>query len=226
MSVQVRPFTGGKVATMSEQLPSQEQWGFEIRTLEPAAIVRQLSREVESAIKGWGIEFSHEQCDRSRSHWRATVLIRLPERFVHQLMNGATGYRAHYAAGTATGERFNEELLNAAADLLLDATSLYADLYDRRFLRRSLLGRHSKFWFPKDLSDPSAQGRLLMFSEEICWPRWLEYWRSMEKPRKGLLAPVSEEPAVLLNGTFVDSDGSPFDQKPERSRLLFEHGWT
>lgn len=45
-------------------------------------------------------------------------------------------------------------------------------------------------------------------------------------PRKGLLAPMPSMPAVLLNGTFVNDAGCVYDQKPDRSELIFNSGWT
>lgn len=180
-----------------------------------------------SAIDCFGIDFDLDQCNLSPTHSRATVLIRLPALLCHQLMNGATGYRAHYAAGIDTGEEFNQSLIGAVAPILLEATRLYEDRFSRHFLGQSLMGPYSKFWFPSELSDPSAQDHLLSIREEIRWPRWVEYWQSKNRPRKGLLAPIiREEPSVLLNGTFIDEKGSAFDQKPGRSKELFEQGWT
>ncbi len=48
----------------------------------------------------------------------------------------------------------------------------------------------------------------------------------MEKPRKGLLAPIPESLSVLLNGTFVDEAGTPYEQKPHRSKQICDSGWT
>ncbi|MGA8051469.1 MAG: hypothetical protein WCA09_14930, partial [Burkholderiales bacterium] len=126
----------------------------------------------------------------------------------------------------AAGEDFNCCLVDAVAPLIVNAAPLYEDRFEQSFCQRSLLGPFTKFWFPKSLTDPSAQGDLLKFEEELKVLRWVEYWRSRAKPRKGLLAPVPETPSVLLNGTFVDDAGEPYEQKPHRSKQIFDTGWT
>jgi hypothetical protein len=141
-------------------------------------------------------------------------------------MNGATGYRAHYSVGVECGESFNRCLVEAVAPIVMRADHLYKDKFDCFLCRSSLFGPFSKFWFTKELTDPSAQDQLLKFKEEIGEPRWLAYWRGRAKPWKGLLVPVLDNPAVLLNGSFVNGAGEAYEQKPGRSKQLFDSGWT
>ena len=65
-------------------------------------------------------------------------------------------------------------MLNSASDsiaawlkrwppIILSATHLYEDRFDRRFCESSLLGPYTKLWFTKELTDPSAQELLLTF---------------------------------------------------------------
>jgi hypothetical protein len=143
-----------------------------------------------------------------------------------QLMNGATGYRAHYSVGIESGEDFNRQLVEAVAPIIVHAEHLYKDKFDYILCERSLFGPFSKFWFTKELTDLSAQAYLLKFQEELRVPQWLEYWRNRPRPRNGLLAPVLDEPAVLLNGTFVNNAGEAYEQKPGRSGQLLDSGWT
>ena len=41
--------------------------------------------------------------------------------------------------------------------MLFDSEWLYEGRFSHQFLEQSLIGPHSKFWFPKELSDPSAK---------------------------------------------------------------------
>jgi len=141
-------------------------------------------------------------------------------------MNGSTGYRAHYAVSVALGEAFNLALVQAVTPLVIAAEALYESRFTREFCSQSLLGRFSRLWYPKELTDPSAQAQLLKFKPAIRHARWARYWQALPQPHKGLLAPVSEQASVLLNGTFVSEDGTDFEQKPGRSQQLLESGWT
>lgn len=44
--------------------------------------------------------------------------------FVDQVMNGNTGYRAHYSVGVTCGESFNQRLIDAVAPHIEDAKRL------------------------------------------------------------------------------------------------------
>ena len=61
------------------------------------------------------------------------------------------------------GEYFNRRLVEAVAPIIVSSERLYQDKFDESFCRRSLLGYFSKFWFPKELTDPSAQRGLIRF---------------------------------------------------------------
>jgi len=67
-------------------------------------------------------------------------------------MNGATGYRAPLSSGD-----FNQSLIDAVAPMLFDSERRHQGRFSRQFLEQPLIGPHSKFWFPKELSDPSAK---------------------------------------------------------------------
>ena len=167
-----------------------------------------------------------EPCNDLDGYHRVSVTIPLTQTLFDQLMNCATGYRAHYSVSIETGEDFNRRLVEAVAPIVVSSEGLYGDRFDQVLCRRSLLGPFSKFWFPKELTDPSAQGELLKFKEELRVSQWVEYWSGRAKPRKGLLAPVPESMSVLLNGTFVDEAGKVYEQKPNRSKQIFDTGWT
>jgi hypothetical protein len=100
---------------------------------------------------------------------------------------------------------------------------LYADRYSTSDFSRSLLGRFSKLWFPKSLTDEDNTKNLKNLQERIAAPRWMSYWHNRATPRKGLQAPACDE--ILLNGTFINEDGD-FEQKPSRSKDLWERGWV
>jgi hypothetical protein len=169
-----------------------------------------------------------DPCTDAEAYSRVSVEIALPTLLADQLMNGPTGYRAHYSVSIEAGELFNRKLVEAVAPLVIRAEYLYSSLFSSRLCSESLLGSFSKFWYSKEVTDPSAQGGLLKLNEVIRFPRWVTYWRTRPKPRKGLLAPIAEASStyVLLIGTFVGENGKIFEQKPCRSKHLFESGWT
>jgi hypothetical protein len=212
---------------MTEALPQPDEWGYWVAPVDPETIVARVRHETERAIDEYSaLPDGPEPCTDRESYFRMSVVIRLPELLFHQLMNGATGYRAHYSVNAELGERFNRRLVEEVAPIIMNATYLYEDRFDRRFCESSLLGPYTKLWFTTELTDPSAQERLLTFQEQLRVPRWVRYWQEKARPRKGLLAPAPSEPSVLLNGTFVNDGGGVYEQKPGRSTHLFDTGWT
>jgi hypothetical protein len=202
-------------------------WGHPTPPIQPEQIVANIARELEFAIPSFKVlPEGPIPCDQCVGFSRVSVVIPLSETLFDQLMNGASGYRAHYAVSIEQGEAFNAALIEATAPQIIDAEFLYGDKFDRRFCERSLLGSFSKFWYPKSLTDEGAGEFLLHFDEELLVPHWKLAWSNVPKPRKGLLAPMVEGPAVLLNGTFVDDAGAEFEQKPNRSLELHSRGWT
>jgi len=208
-------------------LPSREQWGHSSPEIAPDEIIAAMAAETERAIQGYfALPEGPEPCRDRAGSFRVSVTIPLPCTLFDQLMNGATGYRAHYSVSVELGEEFNRRLVDAIAPMIVSSKELYVDKFSPAFCRWSLLGPYSKFWYPKELTDPSAQAELLKFEEELRIPKWVQHWRLMQKPRKGLLAPIPESLSVLLNGTFVDEVGSAYEQKPHRSKQIYDTGWT
>ena len=224
----LRPPVGvGVMSSLS--LPSASEWGYQPQKISPDELVTAVSEAVKAALSAYrALPEGRECCEDAKGYFRASVVIELPEEqevLVHQLMNGPTGYRAHYSVGVEAGEQFNRRLVDAVAPLVIEAEDLYKEKFDRLFCSRSLLGRFSKFWYPKTLTDPGSQDYLPK-KKEITHKRWVEYWRMRPEPHKGLLAPISKPPSILLNGTFVNDAGQAYEQKPHRSQQLFESGWT
>lgn len=208
-------------------LPSPTQWGHPSPEATPVEIIDGLTAQTADAIREFSaLPEGPEPCRDRDGYFRISVTIPLTRTLFDQLMNSATGYRAHYSVSIEAGEIFNRRLVEAIAPIIANSEQLYQDRFDRLLCNRSLLGPFSKFWYPKELTDPSAQFELLKFEEELRISRWVEYWRTMERPRKGLLAPVPESMSVLLNGTFVNKVGEVYEQKPNRSRQIFDTGWT
>ena len=140
------------------KLPTPAAWGHHTVPITPAEIVGQLTQETKQAIKLYDVlPDGPEPCRDAPDYERVSVTLRLPETLFDQLMNGATGYRAHYSAGVETGEKFNRELVKAIAPLLVEAEHLYQDKFSRVFCQRSLCGSFTKLWYSKELTDPSAQ---------------------------------------------------------------------
>ena len=209
------------------RLPSDSLWGYQTPSAAPLEIIRAVAAEACQAISKYAVlPEEREPCGDRDGYFRVSVEIPLSQTLFDQLMNGRTGYRAHYSAGVDVGEDFNRCLIEAVAPIVVNAESLYADRFDRTFCERSLLGDFSKLWYPKRLTDLGSLSYMVKSKEELRIPRWLEYWHARSKPRKGLLAPLPEVPSILFNGTFVNELGDAYEQKPGRSIQLFETGWT
>ena len=208
-------------------LPSPEQWGHGSPQAAPDEIIDAVVTQTEQAIREYSaLPEGPEPCRDRDGYSRVSVTIPLTPTLFDQLMNGATGYRAHYSVSVEAGEEFNRRLVDAVAPIIASSGQLYGDRFDELLCHRSLLGPFSKFWYPKELTDPSAQAELLKLKEELRISRWVEYWRTMATPRKGLLVPIPESLSVLLNGSFVDEAGAAYEQKPNRSEQIFDTGWT
>lgn len=197
-------------------------WGYETSPIQPLEIVEQVRRETVRAIADWAALPDEEPCRDKLGYRRVSVGIPISATLFHQLMNGPTGYRAHYARGIAAGDDFNRKLVEAIAPLFIQSEQLCQ--FDRYLCQRSLLGYFSKIWFSRDITDRNYEHRLLELEEVLVVPQWQAYWKQFPKPRKGLLAPESS--SIVFNGTFVSDDGIVYEQKPGRSKELFESGWT
>lgn len=208
-------------------LPTVQQWGHPVSSISPVELVTEFARLAAAAITSFdALPDGPEPCNNKADYHRVSIVVPLPKLFFDQLMNGPNGYRAHYAAGVDVGERFNLQLVANIASLFIESEHLYADRFSRTLCSNSLLGPFTKLWYSKQLTDPAANNFLLALPEAIQLWRWKRYWRFQDKPRKGLLAPVPEDTSVLVNGSFVNGVGDVFEQKPARSRQLFESGWT
>ena len=201
-------------------------WAYACESASPTELVERFLAATEQAIANFGCLPAKDPCNDCPGHSRVCVTIPLGRVLFDQLMNGPMGYRAHYALSIEAGEAFNRELVSGVVPQLVKAEHLYCDLFSAAHCADSLSGPYSKLWFPKQFTDPSVPFDYANWPEVISIPSWCAHWRELPKPRKGLLAPIPEDPAVLLNGTFVAPGANPHEQKPFRSRQLYESGWT
>ena len=207
--------------------PSPTEWAHTPPRATPEEILESVVAQAEQAIRDFSaLPEGPEPCKDRAGYSRVSVTIPLTHIVFDQLMNGPTGYRAHFSMSVEAGEQFNRRLVEAVVPIIVRSEHLYGDMFNQLLCRRSLLGPFSKFWYPKELTDPSAQAELLKFKEELRVARWVQYWSAMARPRKGLLAPIPESLSVLLNGTFVNDAGEAYDQKADRSMQIFDTGWT
>lgn len=210
------------------QSVEREVWGHGTPPIDPLAFEDELAGEIAQRLAEFRVlPEDREPCRDKPGYFRASVNIPLTARLFDQFLNGNSGYRAQYFGGIANGERFNRILVERVAPLIVEAEDLYRDRFDRLFCERSLLGPFTKFWYSKEITDPSAREYLCGLPEVIRVGTWVACWRQCQKPRKGLLAPIPQDMCVLLNGTFVHPEtGDVYEQKPERSQHLHECGWT
>ena len=208
-------------------LPTIRQWGHVVSSISPRELVSEFGRLAESAIASFdALPDGPEPCNDKAGYHRVCVTIPLPRLFFDQLMNGHTGYRAHYAADIGGGERFNHQLVAGIVSTFIESQQLH----EIDFLARSALTLSSVHLprFGTQSSSPirAANDYLSTLPEAIQLPRWKQYWHFKDGPHKGLLAPILEGTSVLLNGSFVNQAGEAYEQKPGRSQQLFDSGWT
>lgn len=207
-------------------LPSASEWGHHSLPIRPTEIIEHLKQQTALAIDEYRALPEKEACNAKPGYCRVCVAIPITSTLFDQLMNGSTGYRAHYSVDIKSGEDFNRQLVEAIAPMVVGAERLYRDEFEQLFCQRSLLGRFSKFWFPNEITDTSFEFHLQKLKEELSVSHWKTYWRDRPKPWKGLLTPIPESGSVLLNGTFINDAGEEYEQKQERSKQIFESGWT
>ena len=208
-------------------LPSAADWGHTTAPVSPEEIVVSLVEEATRAVNAYeALPDGLEPCNDRSGYDRVSVTIPLSRTLFDQLMNGASGYRAHYSVSVERGEWFNRQLVDAVAPLVVNATQLYADRFTRERCEASLFGGYAKFWFSKDVSDLAAEPWLKTLTPVLRVPRWRTYWQTKPSPWKGLLVPLPDKPAVLLNGTFINAHGDAYEQKPGRSKQIADSGWT
>ncbi|WP_126452353.1 hypothetical protein [Sulfuriflexus mobilis] len=208
----------------------EKEWGHKSDTIEVAELIEEFRKHVLDGIQEYKIlpdgpePYTGDKC---KGFERVSVTIPVSERFYDQFFNGKGGYRAQYYLWIENGESFNRALVEAVAPLIINAEQLYNDKFARELCEKSLLGKYSKFWFSKDITDPSAEEYLNRMKEGITVKRWLEYWKNKQQPRKGILLINPESKVILLNGTFVNMNtDEECEQKPFRSKELYEKGWT
>lgn len=214
---------------MNERFASIDQadWGHITEEMDAAEIADRLRSEIEAGLGAFRVLPECECSTANPPFSRAWVEVPVSEALFSALMNGRSGYRAHYAQSIEQGETFNRWIIERVVSPIIAFRECYEGTMTGDFVAASLRGPHTKIWFPKAISDPSASVWRSGLPEVIRWPQWVSYWKHKARPRKGLLAPVPEEPAILLNGTFVAPDASSvWEQKPCRSRELHKRGWT
>ena len=214
------------MGVLSKLQAQAEEWGYVCEPASPSEIVDRFVAATVRAIANFGCLPAKDPCNDCPTHSRVCVTIPVGRVLFDQLMNGSMGYRAHYALSVDAGEAFNRQLVASVVPRLIEADTLYRDLFSPDHYADSLTGPYSKLWYPKQFTDPSVPFNYGSWPEVISIPTWRAYWRDRPKPRKGLLAPIPDEPDVLLNGTFVAPGAKPFEQKPFRSHQLHKSGWT
>lgn len=204
-------------------------WGYDTREpLTPLEILDLLKQEVREGIARYDIlAVEREEARKHPGLFRVSTELLVSADLFEQFFGSPAGYRAQYFFGEAEGRAYNRLACAIVAEILLENPALFTEGVTHELCARSLNGPHTKLWFSREITSPDYAERLAKLPELIIADRWVRHWRAKPVPRKGLLVPVPERPAMRLNGTFVrPGDWCVWDQKPERSRELFETGWT
>ncbi len=209
---------------------SAADWGHSSQTFSASDLIDQLRIQTKAAVENFHFTVLEDDPATHPDYAgfvRVVGIIPVSAEFFDAFFHGPSGYRAQYANSIETGERFNAAVVSAIGDMLLPHEDRYPSGRNADLVAASLRGGHSKVWFPKEMTDPAASSWWHGATSPINWPRWLEYWSQRPEPHKGLFAYTPLEPAILINGTFLHpATHEVWNQKPERSRQLYETGWT
>jgi hypothetical protein len=207
----------------------QEAWGHRTHDIDPIALIGAVHHEIDQLVdqRPYEISIEEEEANNKSGYKRIWVEFPVSPILFDQFFNGRSGYRAQFYESPHNGEAFNRLLIETVALSLL---RISRSKFTPEFFRRSLLGQYTKFCFPKQLTDQANDPYLVTLNEIITVPGWTEYWEPKARPRKGLLAPLSDlegKCLILINGTFVDATtGDEWEQKRMRSQELHNKGWT
>ena len=106
-------------------LPYVSEWGHHCPPIEPVQIIDTLRLQMEHAIDAYvSLAEGPEPCNDRAGYFRVSVVIPLTKLLFDQLMNGATGYRAHYSVSVESGETFNRQLVEVVAPIIVRAEHL------------------------------------------------------------------------------------------------------
>ena len=152
-------------------------WGYRAQPIHADEIVDRLKDEVSQGILGYQIlPEEPEECRDKAGYKRVSVNIPVSAILYDQFFNGCSGYRAQYFIGIENGEFFNRLLVDIISPIIVNAENLYSDKFTRAFCDQSLCGRFSKFWFSREITDPSGQAYLDKLPEVISVDRWKNHW--------------------------------------------------
>jgi len=204
-------------------------WGYDTRDpMTPLEILDRLALEVRAAVaRNDVLRLEGEEARDCPGCFRVSTELPVSPLLFEQFFASPAGYRAQYFVGESRGRAYNRLACAVVAEVLVEHPQLFPEGVTRELCLKSLDGPFTTLWFPREITSPDYSPRLAALPELITAERWVRHWRTSPAPRKGLLVPVPERPAMLLTGTFVQpGDWCVFDPQPERARTLFETGWA
>jgi len=186
--------------------------------LTPGQLLDRLKSEIDPG------QITLEWEPRTQGGWggfnRVSAIVPIGEATFDQFFNGRMGYRAQYYQSVEEGVYFNRavvRLLEAA----LEAAALLPKGAGAASAKLSLDGPHSKVWFHNDWGNYRDE-------PEIFPARWVAAWTDAQV-KSGLFAPMFDETALDLKGTFINPDTASqwlADHKVERHKKIHETGWN
>src|SRR5437763_4145 len=79
------------------ELPRPTEWGHRSPPIAPEDIIEELTKQTARAVSDYSALPYADPCKAKTGFCRVYVEISLGPTFFDELMNGATGYRAHYS---------------------------------------------------------------------------------------------------------------------------------
>ncbi len=188
----------------------------------PYDLIASVSETAVTAGRGGRIQLVLVQSVDEPEYLRAEAKIPIPPELFDSLLNGRSGYRAHYYASPERGADFNRSIVNALR-LLFSKAATASYLGDQQeTIGQSLRGGYSKIWVVGD-------GAAFLNSPAALKPaRWAAHWRGNGNAF-GLRLPCPAPPQIDLKGTFVRPETNEewvYEGKLDRDKDIHNTGWT
>jgi hypothetical protein len=156
--------------------------------------------------------------------FRIEAAIPISKESFDPLFNGRSGYRAQYYLSPEKGERFNRAIIDGLGSAIREAflKQPHRLPIEWNTIELSRKGCQSKIWIAGDWAP------FVCLPNVLHPPRWAAYWETSADESVGLRAPLPEEPALDLKGTFVNPDTGEVWLNPKkkcRADDIFQTGW-
>lgn len=194
-------------------------------SLSPEGLLKQVEKEANKATGNNGVCVHWREACEQKGSWRVEATVPLTANTFDLLFNGRMGYRAQYYRSVVEGVKFNRMLVDRLTPVIKGVLENRPCGFPASWnqVEQSLKGPHSKVWIAGDWAT-------FIHEPEVLKPsRWVAYWSRSQDKALGLAAPMPNEPALDLKGTFIcEKTSKPWlpDSKKDRDQKIHCSGWT